>query len=44
MWVIVGQGPTVLSIVQVGVFRFFSLSPTTSIFFPPLCGRRLDKD
>ena len=33
MWIIVGQGPIVFSIVRVGVFNFFSLSPTMSIFF-----------
>ena len=33
MWIIVGQGPIVFPIERVGVFRFFSLSPTISSFF-----------
>ena len=31
MWIIVGQRPVVLPISAVGVFRFFSLSPTISL-------------
>ena len=41
----VGQGPTALAVgAGGGLFGHFFLSSVTSLFFPPLFGRRLDID
>ena len=44
VWVIVGQGPTALTVGAGGVVWTFSLSSIFSLLFLPLSGRRLDID
>ena len=44
IWIIVGQGPTVLAVSAGGVGGTFFLSPIISLFFLPLSGRRPDID
>ena len=45
IWIIVGQGPTVLAVgAGAVVWIFFHFSPITSLFFLPLSGRRFDID
>ena len=46
IWIIVGQGLTVLAVFAggVGVLGYFFLSPIIPLFFLSPSGRRLDKD
>ena len=44
IWIIVGQGPTVLAVGAGGVVWTFLLSSILSSFFLPLFGRRPDID
>ena len=44
IWIIVGQGPTALAVVRVGVVWTFFLSSVIAHFFLPLSGRRPDID
>ena len=44
IWIIVGQGPTALAEVRVGVVWTFFLSSVISLSFLPLSGRRPDID
>ena len=43
VWIVVGQGPTVLAVCAVGVIWILSLAYQV-FFFLPLSGRRLDTD
>ena len=44
IWITVGQGPTALAEVRVGVVWTFLLSSILSLLFLPLFGRRPDID
>ena len=44
IWMIVGQGPTVLAVGAGGVVWTFLLSSVLSLLFLPLFGRRPDID
>ena len=44
VWIMIGQGPTLLAVGAVGVVLTFFLSSIISLFFLPLSGRRPDTD